>query len=358
MLLYFDESGNTGSNWLDEQQPYFVYGGWLVKEDKKASAIKLLAECFYDSKATELKSKIIWNRKKDKLIEFINRMVDEVAAIPCFGIVDKKYMIAAKIIETFFDCEYNPYVNGYLTGRSELKKALADSLSKNDTIIKEFAELIKQGTIGIEQLRLIKQEIQEHFEKISVPVAEVINKLSDDSLIKMISEFEDITKNGTEKKWISLVVPILFERISCLDSLCSIKHERGEIYVDQLSGFNDVFNELNFIISNKGIYKNLTQISMCDSKVEPLIQAADLLSGFISRSFIEIDKVSSSDRINEIWKKLIAIRDSFSNYGIVVWNFYANEDFINLIGKLVGCPGTETNNPELVISNQIKKAIK
>ena len=114
MLLYFDESGNTGSNWIDAQQPYFVYGGWLIKDDKKKDAVSLLSECFSDSKAAELKSKTIWDRKKDKLIDFINGMVDKVGAIPCFAIADKKYMIAAKIVETFFDCKYNPYVNYYL----------------------------------------------------------------------------------------------------------------------------------------------------------------------------------------------------------------------------------------------------
>ncbi len=64
MLAYFDESGNTGSNWLDKQQPYFVYGGWLLKDDKKEKATELLKECFSNSKATELKAKIIWDKKK------------------------------------------------------------------------------------------------------------------------------------------------------------------------------------------------------------------------------------------------------------------------------------------------------
>lgn len=26
--LFFDESGNTGTNWTNKEQPYFVYGGW------------------------------------------------------------------------------------------------------------------------------------------------------------------------------------------------------------------------------------------------------------------------------------------------------------------------------------------
>lgn len=358
MLLYFDESGNTGSNWLDKQQPYFVYGGWLMLDEKKKFAEQLLADSFSDSKATELKSKKIWLKKRNQLIEFINKMIEEAKAIPCFVIVDKKYMVAAKIVETFFDCAYNPFVNTYLNYKFELKKALADSLSKNDTIINAFAELIKQGTIDLKKMKFIKKEMQKHFAPISHTTSEVINKLSDESLLKMISEFEEITKNGSEKKWISLVRPILFQNILNLDSSGATNSEYIHIYVDQLSGFNDVFNELNTILGNKEMVKNDIQISMCDSKSEPLIQAADLLSGFISHSFIEIKEVRLCKKINDLWKLLITLREAFLEK-ISIWDFYGNEDFINLIGDLAGSTYAqkEIYSTELVIKEEINKAI-
>ena len=358
MLLYLDESGNTGSNWLDKQQPYFVYGGWLMLDENKKVATQLLKVCFSDSKATELKSKKIWEKKRNQLIEFIKKMIEEVNAIPYFVIVDKKYIVAAKIVETFFDCAYNPFVNTYLTYKSELKKALADSLSKNGTIINAFAELIKQGTIDLEKMKFIKKEMQKHFAPISHTASEVINKLSDESLLKMIGEFEEITKNGSEKKWISLVRPILFQSIFCLNFFCGRKSECGYIYVDQLSGFNDVFNELNTILGKKGICENDIQISMCDSKSEPLIQAADLLSGFILHSFTEINEVRVCEKINDLWKLLITLRKTFCEKTLI-WDFYGNEDFINLIKDLAGGTYTqkEIYSPELVIKKEINKAI-
>lgn len=33
--FFFDESGNTGTNWLDQKQPYYIYGGWMLMKDKK-----------------------------------------------------------------------------------------------------------------------------------------------------------------------------------------------------------------------------------------------------------------------------------------------------------------------------------
>ena len=267
-------------------------------------------------------------------------------------------MIAAKIVETFFDCAYNPFVNKYLNYKFELKKALSDSLSKNDMIINAFAELIKQGTIDLKKMKFIKKEMQKHFAPISHTASDIINKLSDEDLLKMIGEFEEITKKGSEKKWISLVRPILFGHSSCLDKICSIYSESGYIYIDQLSCFEDVLGELNNIFNIKSSFKNIIQISMVDSKDEPLIQAADLLSGFISRSFVE--KISSNDKkIKELWKKLICIRDIFSEKAkTIVWEFYAREDFVNLISDLVDGNPTEINSPESVIKEQINKAVK
>lgn len=270
-------------------------------------------------------------------------------------------MIAAKIVETFFDCKYNPYVNYNLTYPTILKKALADSLSKNNILIIEFAELVKNGTLSIERMKLIKQELQNHFKRISPSLSTIIGKLRDDSLLKMIDEFKEITKNGSEKKWISLVSPILFDRIKCLDDFCYIFSEHGYIYVDQLSGFQDVFDQLNTFLNNKGINKCEIQISMCDSKNEPLIQAADLLSGFIVRSFMEINKVKSCNKINNLWRKLICKNEIYSN-GVIfsndVWKYYADEDFPNLIFDLAKLPRMKIECPELVIKENIQYAIK
>lgn len=358
MLLYLDESGNTGSNWLDVKQPYFVYGGWLIKNDKKDLAENVLLSCFSNYKANELKSQKIWDRKRLVLIEFINKMIDAAEAYPCFMIMDKKYMIAAEIVETFFDCNYNPFVNKEITLNVELKKALADRLSKNNVIIKEFAELIKNGTLDLKKFKSIKMLIKEDFKKISDQLAEIIEKLDDDSLVRMIEEFEIITENGTKKRWLSPVRMSLFERIECLDSFCTLTSEEGEIYVDELFGFNDIFGELNTIISNKGYYKNDIQISMCNSKNELLIQASDLLSGFITRSLTEVNKVSSSIKVNELWKKLVYLRECFLADKIIIWNYCAPDDFINLIGELVGSSCNKKYNSDNYIQENINKIIR
>lgn len=358
MQVFFDESGNTGSNWLDNQQPFFVYGGWIVNEKYYDVASNILGQCFSESNADELKSGYIWRKKRQQLVGFLNRMMDEAFAIPCFGVVDKRYMIAAKIVETFFDFEYNPYVNSYLTYKSDLKKALADSISDNEKIVFCFAELIKTGTIDLEKMRLIRDKIGEHFRNICKKTADVIFALDDPELLKMVDEFETVTKKGTEKKWMSFVEPVLFDRLIYIDELCLQVNDTGYIRVDELAHFEDVFEQINDIINNKGVYKKLSKIETCDSKNEPLIQAADLLSGFVARSFIEIDNICNDDAINKIWGRFIAIRDSFVQRHIVVWEYYAKEDFINCIAQLVGCSKCIIEPPEKTIKEKMHIVIR
>lgn len=50
MKLFLDESCNTGTNWIDPQQPYFVYGGWLFQDDQCQKAIDKINEIFSFSK--------------------------------------------------------------------------------------------------------------------------------------------------------------------------------------------------------------------------------------------------------------------------------------------------------------------
>lgn len=358
MHAYFDESGNTGSNWLDNQQPFFVYGGWIVNEKYYDVATNILKQCFSGSKADELKSGYVWRRKRPQLVNFINRMLNEAFAIPCFGVADKRYMIAAKIVETFFDCEYNPYVNSYLTFKSDLKKALADSISENEEIVFCFAELIKTGTIDLEKMKLIRDRLGEHFRTICEETANVIFRLNDSELLMMIDEFETVTKKGKEKKWLSFVEPVLFERAMCIDDLCYQVSDAGYIQVDELAHFDDVFEQINEIICNRGIYKKLSKIKTCDSKNEPLIQAADILSGFVARSFIEIDNICTDHEINVIWKQFITIRDCFVQRRIVAWEYYAKEDFINSIAKLAGYSKCTVVSPERIIKEKMCFAIK
>lgn len=261
-----------------------------------------------------------------------------------FGVADKKYMVAAKITETFFDHEYNPNVNGYLTYKTDLKKALADSISCNDELLKEFSKIIHDGTIELEVMREIKEILAKHFQKEGLSnVQKAIMELSDSNLQEMIGEFESISKNGVEKKRLTLVAPILIDRILSVDQYSQTIGEKTNLYVDELNGFQDVFDELSEIFDKRTIIKNVKFIKQCHSDKNLLIQAADVLCGFISKTLNNKEFLMKNKIVNEIWQNFIYIGYVFEKKGIKIWDYYAHNDFEYEILYLGGYTGKKQN---------------
>ena len=77
-----------------------------------------------------------------------------------------------------------------------------------------------------------------------------ISDLSDANLQEMIKEFEDVSKNGSEKRWLTLVEPILVDRILNVDIYARIFNKQVNLYVDELWGYQNVFEELSDILNN------------------------------------------------------------------------------------------------------------
>lgn len=333
--LYFDESGNTGTNYLDERQPYFVYGGWLIDNEKSKQICEGIKSIFSYSKAKEIKAKNLKNYDSIKI--FFNNMIYNFGAIPVFGVADKKYMVGAKIIETFFDHMYNPNVNGYLTFKTKLKKALADSVSSNDDLLIKFSKIIQDGTLELERMRDIAEMLSEHFKKRNLlDVEKAVSNLPDSSLQEMISEFEYISKNGTEKRWLTLVEPILIDRLYSVDFYARYIGENVNFYVDELWGFQNVFAHLSDILNRERIIKNVKFVDQCKSDKNLYIQAADILCGFVSSTLINKETLMNNEIVNQAWQDFFRVNQIFRELGIMMWDYYAHSDFVDDILLLTG----------------------
>ncbi len=357
MKLFLDESGNTGTNWFDQNQPYFVYGGWLFCDDQCQKAIDKIDEIFSFSAAKELKSKYILEKKRNSFFEMMKYLIDDLKAIPMFVIADKKYMIAAKIVETFFDCNYNPYVNGYLTKPTPLKKALADYIFEDESLMSLFAGAMKNCKIDLLVMRDVRDKIVKHFEsKGLIEVEATLKNLSDDNLNKMIDEFLVISKNWEKKSSLTLTIPILMQLIDAVDVLGDVYHESIEIFPDKLpGGYEKDFQKIEKICQRKKIIMNVSNINMIDSRNNVLVQAADLFCGYIMRSLNNTDVSSKEEASVDLWNTLIILYDLFfEKYRVQIWNYNAHGSFIEKIGMLVG------ERPQFIDNsiNEIKKSFR
>ena len=337
MQLFLDESGNTGANWLDPNQPYFVYGGWLIMDDPYEKAVDIVEKTFSFSKAHELKSKYILTHKRNSFFIMADALMTECYALPVFCVADKRYMIAAKICETFFDCEHNPALNTYITHKTRLKKALADLISEDESLGDMFSNLIKLGTIDITTMRDIKNALVACFDNANLDVVvKSLNNLDDEMLKKMIDEYEFLTDKGTSMKWMALTEPILVNLLICIDGL-GHTCESLNINVDNTArGYAPVFKEIEAICKKNTIIKNVKSINIVDSKGNVMIQAADLLSGYIARSLKEISSKENTNEDKEFWNNLLLLREHFVDNSVALWDYCAHESFIETIAKLTG----------------------
>jgi hypothetical protein len=343
--FYIDESGNTGTDWTNQTQPYFVYGGWFVPDEKKEEAVNYLNSILASMQGPELKAKSFFKGKSGTyhFSNLFNKLVIDFGLLPFFVVTDKRFMVAAKIVETFFDCEYNPNINGYLTLPVELKKALAVCISQNEEVIKNFSALISNATISIDSMKTINQQLIETFQKQNQEkVANTLKNLTDKNFLEMINEFEVLTYNGTKKSHITLTGTMLVELLKNIEFFSTLSDSTVSVYHDNLRNYDDVFNELKSLFLHKATpsllgtenkpfltnFPHIDSLTMLNSKDEILIQAADLLCGFVSRTFQAItSKTELDENAIVVFQFLVYLHDQFNEAGIKIWNWYAGYQF-------------------------------
>ncbi|WP_324655734.1 DUF3800 domain-containing protein [Bacillus cereus] len=377
--FYIDESGNTGTDWLNDKQPFFTYGGWLVLNEKLDLVETFLNGFIAKEQAAELKSKNVFKRTGGlKLFESIyNQLLNEFSAVPFFIVADKKFMVAAKIVETFFDCVHNPYVNEYLTHPVELKKALANCIfnHKDDKVLDSFAVLIKKGTIPIDELSEINLGLISIFEKEEhKQVANTLKGLTKENFLSMINEFQTVTSNGTLKNRITLTVTMLLEILRNVEIYSNNRNISVRVSHDSLRGYAGLFKEVEdiyfreespFVYNNNGVkwlsnFPHIKSITVKDSVDEPCIQASDLMCGFASDYFHLISQMRDLEKTEkELLKSLIMERDFYIEENVILWNWYAPYDFKRkFIVSLNSEAKIQAEDYHMIIERDFEMAIK
>ena len=300
-VYYIDESGNTGTNWLDATQPLLVHGGWLVPKNNVEGVRKELVSLFQLTQATVLKSKNVMNSKsKNKMIKMLFETMRRNGAVPFLTVSIKRFMISAKIVETFFDHQYNPNVNAKLTHPIELKKALAVCIYENDTysIINKFSLLIQNRTASIADLRGISESLITLFDSRNhFLVARSLKNLSDDNFLEMIDEFET-----SEKNELALLMPGIFKLLTCVEIFSAKNRSPVDVYHDQLWGYSNIFELLRTTFLNKKIlpinvgtnekpilsgFEYIKSLEMKKDEDDVLLQLSDLLCGYAAKIFMK-----------------------------------------------------------------------
>ncbi|MCO5447799.1 DUF3800 domain-containing protein [Enterococcus faecalis] len=361
LLVSIDESGNTGSNWLDPAQPFFIYGCWLIKDENRKEIEELVKEWKNGRQQTEeYKSNKLFktNKSKKSLENLLLEILDKNLADPFFYVMEKRFMIAAKIVETFFDPAYSNYFSNQLTWPLEIKRKIANIIVRNgkDCFFENFLKLLSQKTTEIELMRSLRDDLSDLFDMSELmEISILIRNLNDESLIKMKDEFESLSlKHG--KNFLTLTVPGIIQLFHHINLFSELNDYTGvDVIHDNLRGYDSIFQNISQDLFSDGReiqltgingrymsnnFTKLKEFSWEDSKHNTFIQLADFLNGFIQytakKSLFPGETLSSLEK--KIWEKFLNFGQKWGNKdesGLKTWDLVVsykyNDKFLSLI---------------------------
>lgn len=116
MKVFFDESGQTGTQLLDPDQPHFTLGSTNIPEDHAA---KIIQECFPGFVGKELKARSIFRRQngRRKFLGFAKEVAANSSRF-CGAKIDKRFSVVCKIVDNLVepilhDAGYDFYADNY-----------------------------------------------------------------------------------------------------------------------------------------------------------------------------------------------------------------------------------------------------
>ncbi|MEO1584400.1 MAG: DUF3800 domain-containing protein [Planctomycetota bacterium] len=312
-VLYVDESGNSGPDYLVHNQPFYVLAGWLVPDRGNEEAWVAIEEVRQrlSPQASELKSKVMLKgeRQKYEAAELIRRY-GKLGAVPLYLIAEKRYCVAGKIVETFLDPAYNPLVRNGITGDRETKQEIANLIYERlpEQSLVRFAQAYRNPSP--ESLNLALNDVAENARKhLSPELADALLGSLDD-----IAEIADAEAAASPfgNVGASLNMPCLVSFLMMAEGLgqvglhrpIRIVHDRQHAYE---AGYQKIFKlhqgmprlfaplpedeEIHF-----GRLEAVAEFETADSKDRLPTQAADVLAGVIHHLMrVAMDGIDPTD---------------------------------------------------------------
>jgi hypothetical protein len=293
--VYCDESGNSGPNYIDIPQPFYVLAGWLVPDDQVVEVNVAIDEFRkkHFRQRQELKASAVLrdDGTKRKCAELF-RILGNLYCVPIYLIAEKRFCVAGKIVETFMDPAYNTIVKNPFTYDVTSKQEIANTLYERlpEEVIIQFAEAYRapDAVTLAAALRKVMTVVESH---VSPELAKAIGGC--ESFIDEIAQVEAETSPlgnvaGT------LNMPCLVSFLMLIENLgrigmaypITVLHDQQHAYQE---GYQQIFKmhkgvadwfarlpDSDFAYSN---LKHVAKFEMRESKTSLPIQAADLLAG-------------------------------------------------------------------------------
>lgn len=297
-IFYCDESGNSGPNYIDQEQPFYTLAAWSVPYERIVDASVAVEEHRqeYSPQATELKAANLMRSAKGKRgIISLLRTLGQIGCVPIYEVLEKRYCVAAKIVETFLDPAYNPRVYNAFIPDSTTKQEIANTLYEglSESTLNQFAAIYRNPTLDG-----FKSSLDEIVARANANINSELATLLEGSHEQLaeIAEIEasacflgNMTRSLNHPVFVGMLMMI--EVLGRLDLVEPVKIVHDEIYAYE-EHMDKMFVRLRraregvFTFPNGHILvfplKHVGAMEFGSSKDSVLLQAADVLAGSVN----------------------------------------------------------------------------
>jgi len=279
LRFYCDESGQTGTNWLDPDQPVVVHGGWLFPEGTERSISEGVADIRrrYRLNGNELKWAQFTRPGRTGAFKEIFELCLAHGLLPMFMVMDKRFATAAKVVETFFDPAYNPFFDPGFTGDFDTKKQIAEIILRSPSLVSRFAPLLRAGERpSVQVISGFATELGQHL------IEQNYARFGRTLLIPSKLAIDDIRDEFAAEPMIrSTTWTVMWAMASLVIDFVNDRELEVEIFQDQIVRFDDLIAQ---IAGQLGV----ARVELVNSTMHLGIQLADLLCGFIRMIFVKV----------------------------------------------------------------------
>lgn len=150
--IFFDESGYTGRNLQDADQPYFVYAGVMIEPENAARVLERWITTYDIPRGAngEIKASSLLTSTNRRRHEAVSALLSEIAPLVSVAIFEKRFCLAAKFFDYVFDPILLPKIELFHALRfAHFLANLILMYSRRDRVLaqllEEFATLVNRG---------------------------------------------------------------------------------------------------------------------------------------------------------------------------------------------------------------------
>lgn len=192
MFIFVDETGNTGDNIFDENQPYFLTAALATRTNFDITYKQRVQSIAHRQGVEQLHATHLDHSNLDQIGPYIYEILKTSDARILISIVEKKYLLACKMVDTIFDSGENLAVPWHVYNIRQLRLILVFKLYYivNEEIVREFWDCLMDKKID---------RARKRFQNVCDKISSNVDALPDARSRTIFSEALDWAKQHPEE---------------------------------------------------------------------------------------------------------------------------------------------------------------